>query len=139
MSGQNKNRKISFLGIILGIMWAAIIVFVISGINNYGKYDDYAPRLGNLANLLERQEFARFHESVGWYKEAGITASESEVHGEMLATADFIDALMGEAAYEKEGDAEMINFYEKKEADAIYGMGDLAFSADQIRKRFLQY
>ena len=139
MSGQNNKRKISILGIVLGIMWAATIIFIVSGINRYGSSDDYTPSLSNLANLLERQEFARFHESVGWYKEAGIAYSESEVHGEMYATVDFIDALMGEAAYTAQGDERMADFYEQKKEDAIIEMEDLAFLADQIEKRFLKH
>lgn len=140
MSGQRNKSKISFLGIFLGIMWAAITILIMSGVRNYDKNNDaYKPKLSYITSSLEQQQFAYFRRTVTNLKEAGYTSDDSTVHAELFATADHIDALVSLVAYRVGHDEEMGDRYLEKVGTTYLEMGDLSFLSDEINARFFDH
>jgi len=139
MRGRNKKR-ISVLGILIGIMWAASFILIIAGYYERNKEtESYAPSADNLLYYVDNQDYSGLRSSVSSARYAGVTEDTHEVYREIFAVSDYVDATAFAYVYEMNNDVEMTQYYYDKCNEAFMNMGDLEFTATEVERAFNRY
>lgn len=136
MRGKSNKIKPSILGIILGIVWGLLVVVLVAKKEKIVGEDTYYITDAYLLNNIESQNFSRFRDSAEMVREYGEPKEDTKVHYEIMACADYIDALACLKVYHDAGDKEMTDYYMGKLEAALNEMGSLTFVAREINQYY---